>query len=397
MIKINKVYFVGVLDKLLYTISKVGGKDMGKKMFKVFIIELFIVIIIFFYFYYNNYSNDIHYESVNNSQLITEQENDIGKAPKKTNTYVKLEKALLEGDTIISIKNGLILKDPKEIFSILEDISTENPEIMYYKGAKYTLGKITLFYSKSKEDMDNHKKEIRIIRENFVKEHILETMSDYEKVLKVHDYIINNSRYDNRLEKIGSLPPESNSSYGILALEVGVCEAYAKATKYLLDGVGVESIVVTGESRGENHAWNLVKVNGEYYHVDPTWDDPITNNDSDILRYNYFNLSDDDISKSHSWDREKYPAANSSKYNYFNYNDLIVYDINELQIKMKNILLRREDKYAVKIINDNLKDIKINEIVENIAYNNYELVKLKSYTYSFDEEHGIVNLEFSYH
>ncbi len=85
--------------------------------------------------------------------------------------------------------------------------------------------------------------------------------------------------------------------------------------KYFLDGLGIESYFVIGESKGESHAWNLVKIEDQYYHIDPTWDDPVTEDGKDILRYNYFNLTDDELSKTHSWIRENYPEAKGTKYN----------------------------------------------------------------------------------
>lgn len=368
---------------------------MCKKLFKIFLIELFIVVIIFFYLYYSNIQ--VKPKLVDSSPTVTTKESLRESFTNKLNTYEEFEKALLEGKEKNYIKNSLRYKDPKEIFGVLENISIENPKVMYYKGAEYSLGKLTISYSKSKEDIKNHQDEIEKVREEFIRENISESMSDYEKILKIHDYIVINSRYDERLEQNGSVPPESNSSYGILVLGVGVCEGYAKSMKYLLDASDIESRIVVGVSRGENHVWNLVNIGGEYYHIDPTWDDPITNDGSDILRYNYFNLSDDEISRSHSWDRDKYPVADNNKYNYFSYNDLVVSGIDGLEDKLKRSLLLGEDNLSVKMLNYDVKGIKIDGIIENIVYNNHMSINLKSYSYSLDGEQCIINFRFSYH
>lgn len=356
---------------------------MGKKIFKLFLVQLLIILAIFSYFYYNNI-----YEKTN--------ENLEKFLSNKTDIYKELEKALLNGENKISLQNSFKYKDSKEIFNILEEISLENPEVMYYNGAEYSSGRLSISYSRDVETIKKHQKEIEEIRDEFIRRSITKNMSDYEKVLKVHDYIILNGRYDKRLLEHGIIPPESNSSYGILALGVGVCDSYAKAMKYLLDGLDISSMIVVGKAGEENHAWNLVRINGEYYHIDPTWNDPITIDGSDVLRYNYFNLTDDEISKSHFWKRDKYPIANSNNYNYFNYNKLVLLGEKALEERLREILLQKEERYLVKIIEVDYLGISIDEIIQRIVDKDYSLIKLKSYSYSLDENHGIVNFEFLY-
>ena len=368
---------------------------MGKKMFKIFLIQLFIVILVFSFFYYNNIYDKSEFE--NKLEITNKEERLKNLLTISSNTYEDLENALLDGKENISIKNSMKYKDPNEVFEMLEKISLDNPKVMYYTGARYSLGNLTISYSMPKDDIKKHQDEIDRIGEEFIKNNILPTMSNYEKILAAHDYIILNSRYDERLESQGSVPPESNSSYGVLALGVGVCEGYAKAFKHLLDRLNIESMLVVGTSRGENHAWNLVKIEGEYYHIDPTWDDPVTNDGSNILRHNYFNLSDKKISKTHLWDSDKYPAANSDKYNYFTYNNLVVSGQAGLEEKLKESLFLKREEISLKTINYGFKGIGISETINGLIYDYQEHIDLKSYTYSLDEEQGIVSLKFSYH
>lgn len=105
---------------------------------------------------------------------------------------------------------------------------------------------------------------------------ITERMSDVEKAIALHDYIVLNCEYDyDRLNSENSeeLPASSYSAYGVLVERTAVCQGYALAYKYLLQEAGIECYYV---SSGEmNHAWNMVKLDGSYYHVDTTWDDPV--------------------------------------------------------------------------------------------------------------------------
>jgi transglutaminase/protease-like cytokinesis protein 3 len=99
---------------------------------------------------------------------------------------------------------------------------------------------------------------------------------------------------------------------------MGVCEGYSYAMKLLLNAVNIECKVITGSANGP-HAWNLVKLGGSYYHVDVTFDDPVVNGGTmNVLRHDYFNLTDDEIKKDHTWDTTKYPVCNSTIYEYKN-------------------------------------------------------------------------------
>ncbi len=147
--------------------------------------------------------------------------------------------------------------------------------------------------------------------------------SDYDKVKAAHDYIIKNCVYNKEAVDNDSLVDDDFSVYGALVKGVAVCEGYAKAFKMLMDIAGIDCIMVTG-TVGEDevlHAWNMVKLKDDWYHVDVTFDDPYPET-SEIV-YLYFNISDDIISKDHSWNKNVTPEADDSSY------DLL---INETQI-----------------------------------------------------------------
>ena len=87
-------------------------------------------------------------------------------------------------------------------------------------------------------------------------------MTDFEKVMAVHDYMVLNYDYDYTYE---------NHSITIMITKLGVCESYANAFNYVMSVVGIESVFVASDAMV--HAWNLVKVDGKWYHIDVTWDD----------------------------------------------------------------------------------------------------------------------------
>lgn len=98
-------------------------------------------------------------------------------------------------------------------------------------------------------------------------------MSDLEKAVVLHDYLVVNCEYDQENLMNGSVPSESHSIYGVFANRTAVCDGYALAYKHLLRQVGIDCYMVTSEEI--NHAWNLIVLDGKYYQVDVTWDDPV--------------------------------------------------------------------------------------------------------------------------
>ena len=125
----------------------------------------------------------------------------------------------------------------------------------------------------------------------------------YKKLQQMHDWLVDNVEYEQSLT--GS---NIRNIYGAFEEKQVVCEGYAKAYKYLLDKAGIENIIVVGygtNSKGstEDHAWNYVKLNGKWYAVDVTWDDPIIVGGgklSDKNRYNYFLKGSNNFNGTHN-------------------------------------------------------------------------------------------------
>jgi transglutaminase/protease-like cytokinesis protein 3 len=125
---------------------------------------------------------------------------------------------------------------------------------------------------------------------------VTEGMSEKEKVKAVHDYLILHTTYEKTYYK-GNETSAAHMARYIFTEGKGVCEAYAEAFKMLMNAVGIECIMTPGEAGGVGHAWNQVKVDGNWYNIDVTWDDP---DDGDKIRYDYFCIPDSTISKTHT-------------------------------------------------------------------------------------------------
>lgn len=126
-----------------------------------------------------------------------------------------------------------------------------------------------------------------------------DNMSQTEKESAIHDWIINNTKYD---QSYTIYDP-----YNTLIKHTGVCQGYSLLAQKMFTIAGIKSMIVEGTGKGEDHAWNLVYIDSKWKHVDITWDDPVSSRD--VLRYDYYNLTDKEISADHSWDTSKYPKA----------------------------------------------------------------------------------------
>ena len=152
----------------------------------------------------------------------------------------------------------------------------------------------------SKEEIDQAIAQIEQVKNQIVQNR---TGNTYEDIKMVHDYLVDNISYDSSLSK-----QNIYNIYGALVNRECVCEGYARAFKYLLDELDISCVMVIGtgtNSQGEteNHAWNYVQLNGNWYAVDSTWDDPVViggGTASEQSRYKYFLVGREIIDQDHS-------------------------------------------------------------------------------------------------
>ena len=183
--------------------------------------------------------------------------------------------------------------------------------------------------------------ELKLVCEDFINKNITDGMTDYEKELAIHDYIVNNCDYsfsdDNDRSEF--------KSYGVLVNHKAVCEGYARATAMLLRCCGIEANLVNGDANSsqdagqnegasyiilpdgkvaEGHSWVQAKIDGNWYNVDTTWDDPLS--EEPCLTHTYFNVSDDIISQNHTWVKDDTEPCNSMTENYYIKNNIYFED-----------------------------------------------------------------------
>ena len=114
-------------------------------------------------------------------------------------------------------------------------------------------------------------------------------MSDRDKILKLHDYIINNTIYDVERADNKDSAYDSARMNGLLFEGYGICSAYADIMATILFRLGIDNIKVTSK----NHVWNAININDSWLHLDATWDDPVTSSGTQTLSHDYFLISTD--------------------------------------------------------------------------------------------------------
>ncbi|WP_010303296.1 transglutaminase domain-containing protein [Kurthia senegalensis] len=133
--------------------------------------------------------------------------------------------------------------------------------------------------------------------------------TDVDRIKAVNDYIVLNTRY-------GGLTTDRYSMYGVALNKQAVCQGYASTAYYMLKKLGFQTYYVTGNANGLRHAWNKVKVDGSWYNLDVTWNDPVPNIANQVS-YKYFLLSDKMLNRDHQADKGiNYPKATNTKFDF---------------------------------------------------------------------------------
>ena len=162
--------------------------------------------------------------------------------------------------------------------------------------------------------------------------------TEFEKELSLHDILARNVLYDDvAKDNLLKFHARSNTILGVLFYKTAVCEGIAKTFKFLLNALDIKCIIACGKAKGETennsesdikHAWNIVKIDGQPYHVDLTWN--ISSSDKNMLCHYYFNLSDVDISIDHAISPDL-PKCLSDDKNYYYKSGLIVENKSDLR------------------------------------------------------------------
>ena len=245
-----------------------------------------------------------------------------GRMPKdKQNTY----RAMLAG--LMDLSDEILLPqvpttDGNWLYDVFFQLRLDHPEIFWAVGFKYRHYKdspnliLIPEYIFDKNKIREHQKALHSRVEKLVRP--AAKFSEWDKEKYIHDFICENIRYD-KLKK-----PYSHEIIGPLGHGVGVCEGIAKSVKILCDALGVWCVIAICGNNPEKgikyrHTWNIVRINGQYYHLDATFDNTLCRNEDDSvnIRYDYFNLDDKNIFRDHEPLIAPAPACPDGSHSYY--------------------------------------------------------------------------------
>lgn len=187
-----------------------------------------------------------------------------------------------------------------ELSDIFFKLRLDYPDIFFVSGFHYRFyqeaDRVEMVpeYLFDKTKVKEHRKAMKARVEKLVRPAM--SLTEGEKERYIHDFICANVRYD-KLKKA-----YSHEIIGPLGQGVGVCEGIAKTVKALCDALGIWCLIAISDANADKkikyrHAWNVVKIEGNYYHLDATFDNSLSHEEE--IRYDYFNLEDKQFFRDH--------------------------------------------------------------------------------------------------
>lgn len=255
-----------------------------------------------------------------------------------TNDEKKVYRTMVETFNNLETDNNIVTLDDDAMKRVAEAVRYDHPEIFYVEQigyTHYTLGgeiqrtTLNVTYSDT-DDVIRSKQGLIDAKVRSILSGIGSGADDYEKTKYVYETVINMTDYDTNAV-------ENQNIVSVLLNGRSVCAGYTRTVQYLLNQMGVETAFVEGVDliKGEAHAWNLVKVNGQYYYIDATWGDTSYRNakGSSVdggINYGYLNITSEELLRNHAIKSELImPECRSNVDNYYVREGLYFYTYDE--------------------------------------------------------------------
>lgn len=310
-------------------------------------------------------------------------------------------------------------KDGERVNLIFQNVLDDHPEIFWCEGTatattfperpgQDAYAELAPQYAYSGSDKERMLAEIETAAKNCLSQ-IPEEATEYEKIKFVYEYLINTVDY--RIDA-----PDNQNIYSALVNHASVCAGYARSTQYLLEKAGIYCAYVTGtavdgDGNPENHAWNLVRCNGNYYFVDTTWGDPVFIQETGVssqgeaplqkraMTYDYLCCSGRELLKTHTLEEGyAYPECVREDLNYYRLNGMYYESPEPEQIRdqMYRSIDRKEETIVFKFADENVyqqaHDVILEELVRDAAAYLGRSYGLNEVRYSYEEERTLCKL-----
>lgn len=200
------------------------------------------------------------------------------------------------------------MKKINEYYDYTEDVAQEDDiTICGSYEVKSTKQISDAYKSGNTSGLSDRDKETLDMAKKVIKEYITDDMSSYEKEYAIYKYLTTELTFDSGLlTVIPTTEEDSDNPYGVLKNHYAVCVGYATTFRMFMQMMGIECMVCHDTEM--THTWNIIKLDGEWYHTD-------CYSDSEIGNGVNFNMNDTMCSENHTWNTDFFPAATGTKYN----------------------------------------------------------------------------------
>lgn len=204
----------------------------------------------------------------------------------------------------------------------LQQILMEHPELFWvrqwYCTSTPSWSKLEIDTKTSKDELSQKSDQLEAAVQEIVSQ--VPDADAYGKALFVHDYIVDHTDYDQQAAN----DPEAAktaTAYDCLVTHKAVCSGYSRAYQLVMQRLGYQCGVCSGLSRGINHAWNFIQLDGKYYWADLTFDDPVAadGSSSGSIEHSYFLMNDEMLLRTRTMgsDNQFVPVCDSLDQNYY--------------------------------------------------------------------------------
>lgn len=186
-------------------------------------------------------------------------------------------------------------------------------------------------------------------------------VSDYEKILNVYRYFIEHFKYT----QLNQNDEKFHTMVSPFIYRQSVCEGFAFAFSYIMNRLGFPCGIVSGQSTLANlegsHAWNIIKLGNDYFHLDITWDICIKKEDYPF--FDYFMLDDSLMRKDHEWNDKSLPLCTNSSMEFYSRRGLICRNRNEIVMCLSKQLKSQNQYVAFRFLSNHPSALNDDEII----------------------------------
>lgn len=304
-------------------------------------------------------------------------------------------------DALTGMKSGVPLStvDKSVLDAVFACVMNDHPELFYVDGYQYTeymLGNVVtgITFSGTYSMTSAQAEEAGLMIEQSLAEcfgQVPLNEDEYSTVRYLYEWLINHTEYDRSAEN-------NQNVCSVFLQGRSVCQGYAKAMQYMLQAADIQCVLVTGFTNGERHGWNLVRVNGAYYYLDPTWGDAsyasgsadsALNGFVPAINYDYFLVTTDEITRTHSIEKVvELPECTAVEDNYFVREGLYfdTYDVEKLAAIFGSEATRAAGYVTLKCDTSETYDLMVQTLIGSQAIFDFVDKQGESIAYTSNDE-----------